>query len=261
MTELPNNHPPVVSAEEWRAAREAMLIKEKAHTRARDALAAERRRMPWMRVEKDYVFEGPDGKMRLRDLFAGRRQLILYRAFFEPGVFGWPDHACRGCSLGADQVSNLIHLNQRDTTLAYASRAPQPDIARLKARVESGKVTAIASRSAGQSILAGELDRLFGAPSVGIDRYTAEGLFDLPYEIEHEHIAHLAVDLPVPVGFWRSVGHSYNGFFMEGFLNEVAADNDTSVVVLTGAGAKLQRALIQWMVDRHVEQHHTTDRR
>lgn len=96
-------------------------------------------------------------------------------------------------------------------------------IARLKARVESGKVTAIASRSAGQSILAGELDRLFGAPSAGIDRYTAEGLFDLPYEIEHEHIAHLAVDLPVPVGFWRSVGHSYNGFFMEGFLNEVAA--------------------------------------
>ena len=135
MTELPNNHPPVVSAEEWRAAREAMLIKEKAHTRARDALAAERRRMPWMRVEKDYVFEGPDGKMSLRDLFAGRRQLILYRAFFEPGVFGWPDHACRGCSLGADQVSNLIHLNQRDTTLAYASRAPQPDIARLKTRM------------------------------------------------------------------------------------------------------------------------------
>lgn len=96
-------------------------------------------------------------------------------------------------------------------------------IARLKARVENGKVTAIASRSAGQSILAGELDRLFGAPSLGIDRYTAEGLFDLPYKIEHEHIAHVAVDLPVPVGFWRSVGHSYNGFFLEGFLNEVAA--------------------------------------
>ena len=96
-------------------------------------------------------------------------------------------------------------------------------IARLKARVENGKITAIASRSAGQSILAGELDRLFGAPSAGIDRYTAEGLFDLPYEIEHEHIAHLAVDLPIPVGFWRSVGHSYNGFFMEAFLNDVAA--------------------------------------
>jgi predicted dithiol-disulfide oxidoreductase (DUF899 family) len=62
--------------------------------------------------------------------------LVLYRAFFEPGVFGWPDHACRGCSLGADQVSHLAHLNARDTTLAYASRAPQTDIARLKARME-----------------------------------------------------------------------------------------------------------------------------
>jgi predicted dithiol-disulfide oxidoreductase (DUF899 family) len=112
-----------------------MLVKEKEMTRARDALAAERRRMPWVEVEKDYVFEGPDGKVSLLDLFAGRRQLILYRAFFEPGVFGWPDHACRGCSLGADQVSNLSHLNARDTTLVYASRAPQPDIERVKARM------------------------------------------------------------------------------------------------------------------------------
>lgn len=71
--------------------------------------------------------------------------------------------------------------------------------------------------------MTGELERLFGAPSLGIDRYTAEGLFDLPYEIEHEHIAHLVVDLPVPIGFWRSVGHSYTGFFLEGFLNDVAA--------------------------------------
>jgi predicted dithiol-disulfide oxidoreductase (DUF899 family) len=127
--------PPIVSAEEWKAAWEQMLVKEKAMTKARDALAAERRRMPWVEVEKDYVFEGPDGKASLLDLFAGRRQLILYRAFFEPGVFGWPDHACRGCSLGADQVSNLTHLNARDTTLVYASRAPQPDIERLKDRM------------------------------------------------------------------------------------------------------------------------------
>ena len=77
----------------------------------------------------------PQGKVTLLDLFEGRRQLVLYRAFFEPGVFGWPEHACRGCSLGADQVSNLIHLNVRDTTLAYASRAPQADIARLKTRM------------------------------------------------------------------------------------------------------------------------------
>jgi len=127
--------PPVVSREAWEAAREQMLVKEKAFTKARDALAAERRRMPWMAVEKAYQFEGPQGKVSLLDLFEGRRQLIVYRAFFEPGVFGWPDHACRGCSLGADQVAHLSHLNQRDTTLVYASRAPQADIARLKARM------------------------------------------------------------------------------------------------------------------------------
>jgi predicted dithiol-disulfide oxidoreductase (DUF899 family) len=127
--------PPIVSAEAWEAARQQMLVKEKALTRARDAQAAERRRMPWMPVEKAYVFEGPQGKVSLLDLFEGRRQLIVYRAFFEPGVHGWPEHACRGCSLGADQVAHLSHLNARHTTLAYASRAPQADIARLKARM------------------------------------------------------------------------------------------------------------------------------
>jgi predicted dithiol-disulfide oxidoreductase (DUF899 family) len=110
-------------------------VKEKAQMRAHDALAAERRRMPWMAVEQAYAFEGPTGTASLLDLFDGRRQLIIYRAFFEPGVFGWPEHACRGCSLGADQVAHLAHLNVRDTTLAYASRAPQADIARLKARM------------------------------------------------------------------------------------------------------------------------------
>ena len=123
------NTPPVVSAQEWEAARQQFLVKEKALTRARDALAAERRRMPWLAVEKAYEFDGPKGKASLLDLFDGRRQLIVYRAFFEPGVFGWPEHACRGCSLGADQVAHLAHLNARDTTLAYASRAPQADIA------------------------------------------------------------------------------------------------------------------------------------
>jgi len=127
--------PKVVSRDEWLAAREKLLAKEKQLTRERDALAAERRRMPWLAVEKQYEFDGPRGKVSLLDLFEGRCQLIVYRAFFEPGVFGWPDHACRGCSLGADQVSHLSHLNARDTTLAYASRAPQPDIERLKARM------------------------------------------------------------------------------------------------------------------------------
>jgi predicted dithiol-disulfide oxidoreductase (DUF899 family) len=127
--------PPIVSPEEWKAARDVMTIKEKAFTRARDALAAERRRMPWVAVQKPYEFVGSEGKTTLLDLFEGRRQLIVYRAFFEPGVHGWPEQACRGCSLGADQVSNLAHLNARDTTLAYASRAPQADIERLKARM------------------------------------------------------------------------------------------------------------------------------
>src|SRR6267143_2717708 len=127
--------PPIVFPPEWEAAREQLLVKEKALTRTRDALAAERRRMPWLAVEKAYTFDGPEGKASLLDLFEGRHQLIVYRAFFEPGVHGWPEHACIGCSLGADQVSNLAHLNARDTTLVYASRAPQADIARLKVRM------------------------------------------------------------------------------------------------------------------------------
>src|SRR6202022_4880794 len=84
------NTPLIVSPQEWAAAREQMLVKEKASTRARDALAAERRRMPWMAVEKAYEFEGPQGKVGLLDLFEGRRQLIVYRAFFEPGGVGCP---------------------------------------------------------------------------------------------------------------------------------------------------------------------------
>jgi len=127
--------PPIVSPEDWEAARQQLLVKEKARTRAGDALAAERRRMPWMAVEKAYTFEGPAGKASLLDLFEGRHQLIVYRAFFEPGVFGWPDHACRGCSMVADQVAHLAHLNARDTTLVFISRAPQADIARLKGRM------------------------------------------------------------------------------------------------------------------------------
>ena len=127
--------PPIVTPEKWEAARLELLVKEKEVMRARDAVNAQRRRMPWMRVEKEYVFEGPRGKATLLDLFEGRRQLIVYRAFYDPDVFGWPDHACRGCSFGADQVSHLAHLNARDTTLAYASRAPQTNIATLKERM------------------------------------------------------------------------------------------------------------------------------
>src|SRR5918998_4551325 len=127
--------PPIVSPQEWDAARQHLLIKEKDLTKARDAMAAQRRRMPWLAVDEAYEFEGPDGPASLLDLFAGRRQLIVYRAFLEPGVHGWPDHACVGCSMVADQVAHVAHLNARDTTLAFASRAPQPDIARVKARM------------------------------------------------------------------------------------------------------------------------------
>lgn len=126
--------PPIVSPQEWEAARQKLLVKEKALTRARDALAAERRWMPWVAVQKQYVFEGPKGKASLLDLFDSRRQLIVYRAFYEPGVGGWPEHACVGCSFMADQVADVSHLNARDTTLVFASRAPQPHTARLKER-------------------------------------------------------------------------------------------------------------------------------
>jgi predicted dithiol-disulfide oxidoreductase (DUF899 family) len=129
------NLPPIVSPEEWEAAREELLVKEKEITRARDALAAERRRMPRMTVEKEYRFEGPDGPVSLLDLFEGRRQLIVYRFFYEEGVAGFPEHGCPGCSFLADQVAHLAHLNARDTTLVFASRAPQADIESWKARM------------------------------------------------------------------------------------------------------------------------------
>src|SRR5215471_5812085 len=133
--------PPIVSLEDWRAAREKLLMKEKELTRARDALAALRRTMPWMAVDKEYWFEGPTGRVRFADLFEGRDQLIVYRAFYGPEVTssaeGWsyPQRACVGCSMVADQVSHPAHLNARNTTLVFASRAPQTDIERLKTRM------------------------------------------------------------------------------------------------------------------------------
>jgi predicted dithiol-disulfide oxidoreductase (DUF899 family) len=127
--------PPVVSPQEWEAARADLLVREKELTRARDALAAERRRMPRMAVEKEYEFEGPEGPASLADLFAGRRQLIVYRFFFEPGVHGWPEGGCPGCSMVGDQVAHPAHLNARDTTLVFVSRAGQDDIRRLKERM------------------------------------------------------------------------------------------------------------------------------
>jgi predicted dithiol-disulfide oxidoreductase (DUF899 family) len=127
--------PTIVSPTKWQAAHERLMAKEKAATRARDALAAERRKQPMVEIEKDYVFEGPDGETRLIDLFEGRRQLIIYHFMFAPGVDGWPNAGCPGCSFFADQIGHLSHLHARDTSLALVSRAPLKNIQRYKKRM------------------------------------------------------------------------------------------------------------------------------
>jgi predicted dithiol-disulfide oxidoreductase (DUF899 family) len=124
--------PSVVSRDEWVAARKALLVKEKALTKQRDALNSERRELPMVEIEKDYVFDGPDGKVRLLDMFDGRRQLILVHFMFDPS---WDD-GCSSCTAGADEVSDgfIRHLNARDTSLAYVSRAPLAKIDDYKNR-------------------------------------------------------------------------------------------------------------------------------
>jgi predicted dithiol-disulfide oxidoreductase (DUF899 family) len=118
---------PVVSHEEWLAARRALLEREKAFTRARDALSAARRQMPWTRVEKRYVFEGPKGQETLGDLFDGRGQLIVYHFMMGPD---W-EEGCRSCSFLADHIDGAtVHLAHRDVTLLAVSRAP---LARIEA--------------------------------------------------------------------------------------------------------------------------------
>lgn len=127
--------PPIVSQQEWQAAQERMLAMEKQMTRARDALAAERRRQPMVRIDKDYVLEGPHGKARLLDLFEGRRQLLVYHFMFAPDVHGWPDAGCPGCSMFADYLCHPAHLHARDTSLALVSRAPLANIERFRKRM------------------------------------------------------------------------------------------------------------------------------
>ena len=112
--------PPVVSESEWQAALDAIRAKEKELTRAHDALAAERRRLPRVRIEKDYEFDGPDGKAGLADMFEGRSQLIVYHFMFGPNQ----NAGCDGCSFVADQIAHLAHLHARDTSFAFVSRAP-----------------------------------------------------------------------------------------------------------------------------------------
>ena len=102
----------VVSPTEWRRARAAMTAREKKHMRGMDALAAARRRMPCMKIEAPYAFEGPIGRVSLVDLFEGRPQLALYHFMFGPKVEGWPDKGCVGCSFVADQISHLVVVQQ-----------------------------------------------------------------------------------------------------------------------------------------------------
>ena len=135
MTTSTVNLPEIVSQAEWQAAHERLLAKEKAATHARDALAAERRRLPMVRIEKDYVFEGPQGKASLLDLFEGRRQLILYHFMFAPGVEGWPSAGCPGCSMVVDQIGHLAHLHARDTSFALVSLAPLANIEQYRKRM------------------------------------------------------------------------------------------------------------------------------
>jgi predicted dithiol-disulfide oxidoreductase (DUF899 family) len=124
-----------VSPAEWQAARDELLVKEKEVTRARDALAAERRRLPMVRIDKDYVFEGSDGTASLLDLFDGRRQLILYHFMFALGVEGWPTAGCPGCSMFVDQIGHVAHLHARDTTFVLVSLAPLASIQSYKGRM------------------------------------------------------------------------------------------------------------------------------
>ena len=123
--------PRVVSRAEWQAAHDRLLAKEKAATHAGDALAAERRRLPWLKMEKNYVFDGP----KLRDLFDGRRQLILYSFMFRADVNGWPEAGCPGCSFFVDNLGNPAHLHARDVSLALVSRAPIENIERYRKRM------------------------------------------------------------------------------------------------------------------------------
>src|SRR5438309_4227984 len=124
--------PRIASRDEWLAARKQLLAEEKAMTRTRDALNTKRRNLPMVRVDKEYGFEGPDGKATHLDLFEGRRQLIVQHFMFDPS---WDD-GCPSCTAASDEISDglLRHLHTRDTTLAVVSRAPLPTIERYKAK-------------------------------------------------------------------------------------------------------------------------------
>ena len=125
------NHP-VVSQTKWLEARKELLVKEKEFTRLRDRLSQQRRELPWVKVDKEYIFDGPNGKERLTELFAGRSQLIVYHFMFAPD---W-DAGCPHCSFWADDFNDIIvHLNHRDVTMIAVSRAPLKKLEAFKKRM------------------------------------------------------------------------------------------------------------------------------
>jgi predicted dithiol-disulfide oxidoreductase (DUF899 family) len=122
----------VVTREEWLDARRTLLAKEKEMTRLRNALAVERRSLPWVRVEKEYLFDGPAGQVSLSDLFDGRSQLFIKHFMMGPGA----RHQCVGCSLEVDHVEGLLeHLNNHDVTYAVVARAPIEEIETVRKRM------------------------------------------------------------------------------------------------------------------------------
>jgi predicted dithiol-disulfide oxidoreductase (DUF899 family) len=132
MTQSTIECPKVVSREQWLTARKELLAKEKQLTRQNDALAAERRNLPWVKVDKEYVFDTPSGKKKLADLFEGRSQLIVYHFMMAPG---WPA-GCPSCSILGDHIDgNAPHLANRDVTLMAVSRAPLAQIEAFKKRM------------------------------------------------------------------------------------------------------------------------------
>lgn len=123
---------PVVSREEWLAARKAHLVNEKAHSRAHDALMEERRNLPWVKIEKDYLFHTEDGARTLSELFGGRSQLIVYHFMFGPG---WKE-GCDGCSFVSDHIDGAnLHLAHHDVSLFAVSRAPLEELLPFKKRM------------------------------------------------------------------------------------------------------------------------------
>ena len=122
----------IVSKAEWLAARKEFLAKEKEFTRLRDQLNQQRRELPWVKVEKEYVFDGPDGKETLAELFAGRSQLLVYHFMFHPS---WSE-GCKSCSFWADNFNGVVtHLNHRDVTLVAISKAPLAQLEAFKKRM------------------------------------------------------------------------------------------------------------------------------